>query len=149
MKRIQDTFLAMLAAVSAGCTSLDPVPALEYVSYSLHSADGSQGAERSFGADGTIRGSHLTRTRAAPIVSMSTEAARPEDVAEVTALARELYKRMPESATRPDGASFKQLVIKYADGQLRSFRRSDAEKFDDPALRRLQDIIGAYRAGHW
>lgn len=150
MNKWLKSVLPTLLLLPVACASLAPAPEFTSVSFSMHFADGGQGAERSIGADGVVSGSHLTRTRAAPLISMSKELARPEDVAEIAALAGGLRGGSEASPARPAGAAYDMLAIRYADGRERTFYRvRPAGDFEPAAVARLVRIIRSYRAGYW
>lgn len=143
--------LPALLSLPVACASLAPAPEFVSVSYSLHFADGGQGAERSIGADGVVAGSHLTQTRSSgPILSMSKEPARAEDMVEIAALAGSLRGVAEAPAARPAGVPYDMLAVRYADGQVHTFYRARPDgSFERAAVARLVDVIRSYRAGYW
>lgn len=153
MHKFLNLILSFLLAMPAACATFDPTPGFTSVSYSVHDAGGSQGAVRSISAEGLVEGSHMRGGGGAgrpPSFSFSQETARPEDMAEIAALARRLYGGAGAPAVAPVGVSFRKLAVSYADGQVHSFYLPDTAKtFEREELQRLLAIVAAYRAGYW
>ncbi|MBS1188629.1 MAG: hypothetical protein H6R10_421 [Rhodocyclaceae bacterium] len=142
--------LALIVFSLAGCASLQPGPAFKSVSISV--GGGGYGmASRSLSADGTVFGTHMSGSPGgAPMISESTEQARPQDLAEVAQLVRDL----PEQGEIPPPASLGGpsviiLEVAFADDSIRRFYRPENQDFKDKRLARLQAILRSYRAGYW
>jgi len=84
-----------------------------------------------------------------PMLSMSKETARPEDIAEIATLAHRLRHQAAPQAAKPEGVPYNQLAVSYGDGQELRFYRPASKNFDDATLQRLESIIRSYRAGYW
>lgn len=84
------------------------------------------------------------------MISESRETARPDDLAEIAKLVRDL----PDSAAMPlpdaaEPGSVIRLEVRFSTGETRQFSRLSDQEFKDPALQRLDKILRSYRAGYW
>jgi hypothetical protein len=147
-RALRPALLTLLPLFAAGCATTNTRPAFKYVSLSLHGANQGQGAARSIDHAGKVEGSHMSHGRSNPVISMSSEQARPEHMAEIA----DLVARLPPAPPAPADAaatSHSELSVIFADGQSVRYYLPDGQRFTEPELQRLQEILRSYRAGYW
>lgn len=104
-------------------------------------------AHRCAGADGQVRGGHLSGDRPPRLYRDSGElkAADRPVLADLAASARRQAGPLPVERT----VSYREVSVTYADGSRLGERVTGEGKFASPALNEIAGLLGRYRIGGW